>query len=321
MTAHRLYYLTVYIGLGAVLPLLAIAMQARGFRASQYAWLVAMLPLSRLLAPPLWGAVADKWLGTARLLRVNTLISAVAMGVLSQPLSLEATVAAFVIWALFSSSLVPLAEAGTYAALGANTARFAYIRVFGSIGFALSALGVGIVGVDRSLSVPFLVGALGYVASSVLAFRMPSGVVGKRTPLLSTVLEIARRRDVALLWAGSTLYYFAHGAYDVYYGPHIRAIEGVDDATVSLAWAVGVIAEIVLLFFVPRLLRSGSMVICLMSMFLVSIAARGSGGVSGGRWRGDDQGVSFARQQVESARCGQLSGESGEIRAEGGEHA
>lgn len=253
--ALRLYYLTVYIGLGAVLPLLAISMQARGFRASQYAWLVALLPLSRLLAPPLWGAVADKWMGTAKLLRINTLIAAIAMAVLSQPLGTMNTVIAFAVWAVFSSSLVPLAEAGTYALLGGDSGRFALVRIFGSIGFALSALTIGVMGVDRSLSTPFVAGAAGYLLASLLTFFMPLGQPRARVALISTVGRIARRKDVRLLWSASTLYYIAHGAYDVYFGPHVRTIEGVDDAKISLAWAIGVTTEIILILFVPRLLR------------------------------------------------------------------
>jgi len=45
VNALRLYYFAYYGGLGAVMPLLALAMQARGFRPSQYAWLMALIPL------------------------------------------------------------------------------------------------------------------------------------------------------------------------------------------------------------------------------------------------------------------------------------
>ncbi len=254
MNALRLYYLTVYLGLGAVLPLLALSMQARGFRPTQYAWLMATLPLSRLLAPPLWGALADKWLGTSLLLRVNTLISAASMAALSQPLSFELTVLAFVTWAFFSSSLVPLAEAGTYRLLGARSASFAHVRVFGSLGFGLSAIAVGVIGVGADLGAAFWGGAAGYLAAAFVSARIPKGSVAVAVPIFRAVLALARRRDVLLLWLGSTLYYAAHGAYDVYYGPHIRTIPGITDRSVSLAWALGVMAEIIVIMFVPRLL-------------------------------------------------------------------
>ncbi len=250
-----MYYLTVYLGLGAVLPLLALSMQSRGFRPSEYAWLMATLPLSRLLAPPLWGALADKWLGTALLLRVNTFVSAAAMAALSQRLSFSLTVVAFVMWAFFSSSLMPLAEAGTYRLLGSQAASFAHVRVFGSLGFALSALLVGVLGVGADLSAAFWGGAAGYLVAALISKAMPAGHAVANVPIWGAVLGLARRRDVVLLWLGSALYYFAHGAYDVYYGPHIRSIPGVTDRTVSLAWALGVVAEIMLILFVPRLLR------------------------------------------------------------------
>lgn len=254
MIALRLYYLTVYLGLGAVLPLLALSMQSRGFRPSEYAWLMATLPLSRLLAPPLWGALADKWLGTSLLLRVNTLISAVAMAALSQPLSFGLTVVAFMLWAFFSSSLMPLAEAGTYRLLGTRSASFAHVRVFGSLGFALSALLVGVVGVGADLGAAFWGGAAGYLVAGFVSASIPKGIATPAIPIARAVLALSRRREVLLLWLGSTLYYAAHGAYDVYFGPHIRTIPGVTDRMVSLAWALGVIAEIIVIMFVPRLL-------------------------------------------------------------------
>src|SRR6478609_5863641 len=103
---------------------MALSMQARGFRPTQYAWLMALMPLSRILAPPLWGALSDKWLGTSRLLRVNTLLAAVGMLCLSQSHSFLFTLAAYALWAFFGSSLIPLSEAGTYQLLGTKAANF-----------------------------------------------------------------------------------------------------------------------------------------------------------------------------------------------------
>jgi PPP family 3-phenylpropionic acid transporter len=254
VNALRVYYFASYAGLGAVMPLLALAMQARGFRPSQYAWLMALIPLSRLFAPPLWGLLADRWFGTIKLLRVNTALAASAMVVLAFSEHIVPTVAAFSLWALTSSSLSPLADAGAYRLLGASSTGFAYVRVFGSIGFAVSAFLLSVLGVDPALRIPFMVAACTYLASSVTAGRLYEGPPPTRAPLLPAVRLLARRPDALLLWLGSAFYYLGHGAFDAYFGPYARTLPGVRAETVSMGWAIGVTSEVVVLWFVPRLL-------------------------------------------------------------------
>lgn len=254
MNLLRLYYFATYCAPGAVMPLMALALEARGFAPSQYAWLMALSPLSRLFAPPLWGALADRFLGTARLLRVNTLLAGVAMLALARATSLFGAALAYGAWAIVSSSLIPLADAGAYRMLGAAATRFGYVRVFGSIGFGVSAYLLGLFGVDAAMRVPFLVAAGSYLISGLVAQRIEDGAAPTRAPLAGSLATLARRTDVWLLWLGSVLYYLAHGAFDVYFGPHARRVPGVSTAMISTAWALGVGSEVVVLWFVPRML-------------------------------------------------------------------
>jgi PPP family 3-phenylpropionic acid transporter len=255
VTALKTYYLTVYLGLGAILPLIALAMEARGFKPTQYAWLLALLPLSRILSPPLWGALADKWLGTTRLVRVNSWLAGLAMLVLAQPLGFGATLVTFAVWALFSSSLMPLVEAGTYRLLKERAENFGYIRVWGSIGYCVSAAAFGVFGVDESMRAPFIVAAVFYLASAATSHFFAHAPGDIKAPLFATVGALLKKRDVLLLWAASTVYYAAHGAFDAYFGPHVKQL-GLGQRTVSYSWAIGVVCEVVLLFFVPALLRT-----------------------------------------------------------------
>jgi PPP family 3-phenylpropionic acid transporter len=280
VNALKLYYLATYLGLGAVLPLFALAMEARGFRADQYRWLLVLLPLSRLIASPVWGGVADKWLGTARLLRINTLVATLAMTLLALSSSTLAVVITFALWAFFSSSLVPLAEAGTYRMLAGRAKSFGYVRAFGSMGFAVSAACVAAIGVDANFRLPFVLSAASYGVAAAVAFALADakGESGARTRLFEAVPLLAKKPEMLLLWVGSTLYYVAHGAFDIYFGPHVKQLPGVDPkaaaSAVSSAWAIGVVAEVLILFIVPRLLGRYSA-----SMLLVVSAV-----VAASRW-------------------------------------
>jgi PPP family 3-phenylpropionic acid transporter len=216
-----------------------------------------LLPLSRLFTPPLWGALADLHLGARRLLRANTLLTALALVVVSMATGLPALASGFALWAVASSSLVPLVEASAYRMLGTAASGFGYIRVFGSIGFAVSALSLGWLGVDREVRAPFALAAASYLAAFAATMRFEDAELPRRA--LGPVLRaLAKRADVMLLWLGSTVYYLAHGAFDAYFGPHARSLPGTSVATVSVAWAIGVLAEIVLIWLVPRWLEARS---------------------------------------------------------------
>ncbi len=258
VNALRLYLFAHYFSLGAVLPLLAVALAARGFRPSEYAWIMVVIPLSRLVAPPLWGALADRHLGARPLLRANTLLTGLALLGVSIANDASAVVAAFALWALVSSSLVPLVEASAYRMLGTAAKRFGYIRVFGSMGFAVSALSLGWFGVDDAVRMPFALAAASYLVAFAATLQLQDAVLPKAAALGSAVRALARRADVVLLWVGSSLYYLAHGAFDAYFGPHARSLPGVSTGTISAAWSIGVLTEVVFLWFVPRWLEARS---------------------------------------------------------------
>jgi MFS transporter, PPP family, 3-phenylpropionic acid transporter len=233
---------------------MGLAFEARGLRPAQYAWLLAFLPLARLLSPPLWGSLADTRFGASALLRINTWIAALAMVSLVFVRGLYPTAVVFAVWAFFNSSLVPLVEAGTYQLLGENPAGFGYIRVFGSIGFAVSALALGACSLDAAMRVPFMVAALGYLLAAVFSHRLANYRGQARVPIRSALVGLLRRADVALLWLASLLYYAAHGVFDMYFGPFARTLPNVRSELVSMAWGLGVVCEIVVLLFVPRML-------------------------------------------------------------------
>lgn len=256
MHVLRAYFFATYAALGAVLPLLALAFEARGFRPSAYGWLLALLPLARLVAPPLWGALADRYFGTIRLLRLNSALAALAMGALAATHVASVTIVAFALWAFASSALQPLAEAGAYRLLGSRASGFGYVRLFGSIGFAVTAFALSVVGVDGAVTVPFGVCAAAYTFTCFVSFRMKEAGAPARAPLRAELGGIARRPETWLLWLGAVFYYFAHGAFDAYFGPYARTLPGVTAESVSGGWALGVTCEVIALACVPWLLQS-----------------------------------------------------------------
>jgi predicted MFS family arabinose efflux permease len=57
-----------------------------------------------------------------------------------------------------------------------------------------------------------------------------------------------------VFWLSSTVYGGAHGLFDMYFGPFVRALPGVPSAVIGTAWSVGVVSEVVVIWFMPRVL-------------------------------------------------------------------
>jgi MFS family permease len=47
--------------LGAIVPFLGAQLAERGLRPEEIGWLMAMIPLGRIIGAPLWGQLADRY--------------------------------------------------------------------------------------------------------------------------------------------------------------------------------------------------------------------------------------------------------------------
>lgn len=252
------YYFFTFGAMGAILPFLPLLLARQGLSAQQVGWVMLLGPLGNLLAPPAWGWLADAF--SARLALMRFLGLGCAAGVLSflVDTSFVWSLASMALFSAFRAPIIPLADAAAHATLGDDAHDFAYIRLWGSIGFALFAFGVGQLDGSRSPTVMLSLTAGAYLmmAASTARFRAPK--LERRQGVLREALGFVRRPRLLLLFAGSAVYYVAHGSYDVYFGLQMEAL-GHGDAFVGVAWMVAVFAEIGLMLAAPRLLagRSG----------------------------------------------------------------
>jgi len=279
--ALRVYFLAMFSALGAIVPLLALLLSDKGLTGAEVGWVMAILPSARMFAPPLWGFLADRASSATRLLAINSLICAFAMVALGLADGLLGVASAYFVWGACASSLIPLVEAHTYEVLGERSARFAHVRVFGSVGFAIVALALGALHAREAFAspLPFYVAAVCYAAASVAASRLTTRPVVARPPAFAVGELLARmgrrkRAAMASLWVASALYYAAHGVFDAYFGPLTKHALGLSASLVSQAWGIGVLAEIVVLLLAPRYIHRGD------SRWLLPLAA----GVASLRW-------------------------------------
>ena len=265
------FYLFYFASVGAFIPYWSLYLQGRGFSVSQIAELLAVGMATRIVAPNVWGWIADHSASRMRIVRVSGLLAAILFaGVLLNDsyVWLLLVIAAY---SFFWYASLPQFEATVLGHLGPDAHRYSAIRLWGSIGFILAVAGIGVVldkyGSDQlpPFILLFLVGAW---AVSLFTPDSPKPPGQANAPSLSTVL---RQPAVLALLAICFLMQASHG---VYYGFFTLFLEnhGYSRTLVGQLWALGVIAEIGIFVVMHRLLpRFGVRLLLLVTLVLAAL--------------------------------------------------
>lgn len=243
----RLFYFLQLASIASLLPLLAGRLEAAGVSGLTVGGLLALLPLGRLLAAPLWAAVADRYRLGGAVLRVSTGLSAVAGLALCRAESVPALAVALFV---FSATRAPIGSVldafvldGLRAA-GRPATDYGRIRLWGSCGFLA---GVYLASEVEALSLPMhIVSDVTLVGGFLLSFAFPWRGEGGPAPVLPALRELVGERFfVPLLLAGG-LHALSMSVYDTFYSLHIQSL-GLGPRVVGLSVALGVGLEVLLM--------------------------------------------------------------------------
>lgn len=238
---------------GLLVPYLVPFLETRGVDGRSHGWLLAMRTAVVIALGPLFGLAADRW-GAGRTLRVAATLATIASALL---LTGRAEAAFVPILALLAvTSLVsPLADAAILGILerGGNPQAYGKSRLYGSIGFAISALVFGFAfrAAPKSEIAPaaiVLVASLSAIAM-VLAIFVPPGGRGAR-PKLGDIPRLLRCEGVRPLLFTGMLQWVTLAPYHAFFGAHVES-----PSVVGLSINVAVAVEVALMALAPLWLR------------------------------------------------------------------
>ena len=269
------FYFVHFASFGAYLPYFPRWLESLGVTGSRMGLVLGVAPAVGVLAPPLVGALADALGLRAQLLRVAAVVAALSMfGLaafasaatdLAGPTATAAIALAVAVTALARTPLFGIADVLTLESLGERKEGFGRIRMWGSLGFvaAVAALGA-VIDVSHRTSLPLAIGGL-FLATAVAALFVPARPAPLAGP--SRAALVAMRRHLPF-FAAIALWQLGNAAYDTTFTLRARDA-GASDLEAGLLWGAGVLAEVALMAFGPRVLRAGSV----RSLLLVGIAA------------------------------------------------
>jgi PPP family 3-phenylpropionic acid transporter len=247
-TTLRAYYFASFASIGIFLPFVSPWLSALGMKGASLGIIAAMRPLTGILAPVVFGWLADTLGLRGSLLKIACLGAGLPFVILFS-LSFHGASLSFaellIAVALSSFFRVPMMTIADVSALE-HKKDYGSLRLFGSLGFMAAALLAGkYMDPSRTVEFPAAV-ALAFFFSFGLSYRFPNRVSVPRRPTPSDALELLRRPAFLSMLVTTTIWACAHVAYDLCISLHLKDL-GASPLTISLAWNIGVVAEILLM--------------------------------------------------------------------------
>ncbi len=248
------FYLFYFAILGVLLPYWGLYLLALGFEPARIGELMAIPQATKLVAPSLWGWLADRSGRRMRVVRWACLASALSFGgVYAAGASYLALALVTLLFSFFWNAALPQFEAVTLNHLGEHVHRYSRVRLWGSVGFIGAAVGVGFLVQDWGVGlVPALLWGL-FAAlwlNSLLVAESPTGPPLQVAPPLGQVL---RQPTVIAFFAACFLHQAAHGPYYGFFSLYLETC-GYSREFIGLMWGLGVTAEVGLFLLMHRLL-------------------------------------------------------------------
>ncbi|MCB1890624.1 MAG: MFS transporter [Rhodocyclaceae bacterium] len=265
------YYFFYFAFIGAFSPYFTLYLQSLQFSAWDIGVLMSLMQVMRLLAPNLWGWLADRLGAKMPIVRGAALMSVAGFSCFFLTQSFTGFFFGMALLAFFWSASLPLVEALTFSHLGQRASGYGSIRLWGSVGFIVAVLGLGWL-LDRlplSAMLWVSLGILGGILACALA--LPEKREERHESDRLPIGDILHRREVKSLFAACFFMSAAHGALYVFYSIYLVS-HGYGTTMVGFLWTLGVVAEIIVFLYLPRLLHIFRLRTILLFSFACAVA-------------------------------------------------
>lgn len=261
-----------YAGLGALIPFLALTLQTRGITGWQMAAALAVLPLSRLLVGPLWSLAADVFQVSTQLLRAGALLSLIGAVWLrsiegSSPLWF---IGAMVLLSVGRAPCGPVLDGLAVRTLkGLGPGAYGRVRLWGSVGFMVAALGVGWLADHtqvRPLDVVAVIAAL-FVG---LTLAMPRMGELDQADVGSALKRLCTDPHIGFVLVAAALHFSAHVGSTSFLAVHFDAL-GYGTVWPGVALALGVAVEVGVMSQARRILERWQPAVILVAVVAIAI--------------------------------------------------
>lgn len=261
------FYGFYFAALGALIPYFGLYLSDAGFNAVEIGQLIAVIMGTKIIAPYLWGWIADHRGNRLAIIRFGSIIALLGFTGIFFVVSFWWLFLVLMLFSFFWNAILPQFEALTFNHLAKNEHQYSWVRIWGSIGFVVSVTTMGIVFSSVSIShLPWFVWTL--LAGIVLSTFMISDHSGEIQKASHQPLShILKNKQVIALLSACLLIQASHGPYYTFYSIYTES-HGYDKSWIGGLWAIGVLSEVIAFAMMPYLVKKfGLRTLLLFSLF------------------------------------------------------
>ncbi len=260
------FYFFYFAVLGVLVPYWGLYLKSLGFGPADIGNLMALLMVSRIVAPNVWAWIADHREGRMRVVRFAAFLSVATYAGVFFGTGFWWLAAVMLVFSFFWNASLPLLEVFVMNQTANRPGAYAHVRLWGSIGFIVSVLALGVV-VDAQgpwwvlpSIVLLMLGIWGF------ALALPESEMRGHAAHPEPLLRVLTRPEVLAFLIACLLMQVSHGPYYTFYTIYLES-HGYSKTAIGTLWAFAVLCEIGVFLVMPRLLRNFDVASVLMASF------------------------------------------------------
>jgi len=265
------FYFFYFALLGAWLPYWSLYLKDLGYNAQVIGLLASIVAGTKIIAPNLWGWMADRTKQRLRIIRWGSFLAFMGFSGIFISHEFWPLVIIVSVFSFFWNAVLAQFEVVTLHHLGKQFRNYTRIRLWGSIGFILAVDVLGMVFDWWSLRLlPFVLGMLllGIWSSSLIVSERPRSQAHEEVKGLASIIK---QPPVLVFFMACFLMQVSHGPYYTFYSVYLDSY-GYSNRMIGLLWSLGVISEVVLFLFMPRLLARFTLRQILLATLALTVA-------------------------------------------------
>jgi PPP family 3-phenylpropionic acid transporter len=246
-----LFYLISFISVGSYAPFIYVYFSELGLTGGQVGLLASLAPvMTMLLATPL-ASLADRTHRRVRIIQAALFGTGVTLFLLRLPTSFNEIAVLMLFMAIFSSPMMSISDSLVARIAQRNNLNYGGMRLWGSLGFALSNLAFGAVWQVLGFKAMFLVGSLLFLPVIWIAGKLEEGPNISRQER-QPASHLFRDSGMVLLLIATFLSGIANSLFMTFGGIYTRFLGG-GDLLIGMMFAFGALAELPMMFYNERI--------------------------------------------------------------------
>ncbi|MBS1246629.1 MAG: transporter [Proteobacteria bacterium] len=265
------FYFFYFAVLGALVPYWGLYLKSIGFTPVDIGSLMAVLMLSRIVAPNVWAYIADHRDDRMRVVRVASFLTMLLFTGVFAATSFWWLALVMLTFSFFWHASLPLIEVQVMHHTRNKPGAYGRVRLWGSLGFIASVAALGPV-LDAAGPWWILPALIALMAGIWLySLTLPESEMAGHMEHAGPFMKVVMRPEILAFLLACLLMQVSHGPYYTFYSIYLEG-HGYSKTVIGLLWAYAVVCEIGVFLVMPRILAQVSVRTVLLVSFALAAA-------------------------------------------------